>query len=246
HENEIAQSESYSGKRFANYWMHNGLITMNGQKMAKSLGNYLSVSDFLDKYKDPDILKIFFLSSHYRSPGDFTESSIIEAKMNKEKFNIFFKTIKEFISKSPKSLFKSRRKQFRFEKRELLEAKEKEFIKGMDDDFNTAYALGALFNIVNEGHWQIKEQKQWSPQEKVEFLKELVRLIKELGGILGLSFSQQAVSKELKKKIERKIGEREKARRNKDYQLADSIRKELLGQGVAIEDTEDGTKWRLK
>ncbi len=150
HENEIAQSEACSGKKFANYWMHNGLLSINGQKMAKSLGNYLSIPNFLAKYKDADILKIFFLSTHYRSPIDFTEESITAAKAAKERFSIFFNKAEEIASKVPST--SSKAVYLAHGHRRILESLKEEFEKAMDDDFNTALALAALFNTVTKGN----------------------------------------------------------------------------------------------
>lgn len=243
HENEIAQSESYSGGNFANYWMHNGLLTINGQKMAKSLGNYLTISDFLDKYKDPDILKIFFLSSHYRSPIDFTEESIITAKRAKERFNIFFDKAEEFVSRALSSSSKSIHLDEEHVK--VLEVLKEEFENAMDDDFNTPLALAALFNAVANGN-SVIDLEIPDVNYKALFLKELVKAIKALGDILGLTFGKETISSEFKKMIEDKLKERDEARKKKDYQLADDIRGEIQKLGVVIEDTKDGTKWRLK
>lgn len=239
HENEIAQSEAYSGKRFAKYWMHNGLLTINGQKMAKSLGNYLSISDFLGKYKDPDILKIFFLSSHYRSPVDFTEENIKAAKAAKERFSIFFNKAEEVISKPYKGVRLSK------DHRKILGTMKEEFEKAMDDDFNTALALAVLFNGVTKGNSIINSDKG-DGSKKAVFLSTLIKGIKELGGILGLSFAKETISAEFKKMIEEKLKARDDARTKKDYKTADKIRKELIGLGVIVEDTGTGTKWRLK
>ena len=243
HENEIAQSEACSGKRFANYWMHNGLLSINGQKMAKSLGNYLSISDFLTKHKDADILKIFFLSTHYRSPIDFTEESITAAKAAKERFSIFFNKAEEIASKVPSA--SSKAVYLAHGHRRILESLKEEFEKAMDDDFNTALALAALFNVVTKGNSVIDSDKG-DLGEKATFLEVLVKGIKELGGVLGLSFAKKDLSTEFKERIEGKLKEREEARKKKDYKKADQIRTELTGLGVIIEDTGTGTKWRLE
>lgn len=240
HENEIAQSESYSGKRFANYWLHNGLLTINGQKMAKSLGNYLSISDFLEKYKDSDILKLFFLSSHYRSPVDFTDENINAAKGAKERFAIFFDKAEELISKAP--VPEARRLQLKH--REVLKILKKEFEKAMNDDFNTPTALAALFNAITNGNSIISEEG--NIDEKAIFLNALLESIRELGAVLGLSFAKIAVSNEFKKMVEKMLKERDEARKKKDYKTADKIRRELISLGVIIDDTTTGTMWRLK
>jgi len=243
HENEIAQSVCHSGKRFANYWMHNGLLTINGQKMAKSLGNYLSITGFLRKYKDPDVLKLFFLSSHYRHPVDFTEENIIAAKAARDRFNIFFDKANAEIVKSRNLLPKAVR---------LIETHRKimgylsgDFESAMDDDFNTSLALAALFNAVTRGNNVIASEAA-DMDEKIAFLKELSGKIRELGGVLGLSFSKESAPVDLKNTVEERLKAREDARKNRDYKLADRIRDELTAMGVVIEDTKDGTKWRLR
>ncbi len=243
HENEVAQSEACSEKGFANYWMHNGLLSVNGQKMAKSLGNYVTISDFLAKYKDPDILKIFFLSTHYGSPVDFTEENITAAKAAKERFNIFFDKAEEMASKAISIPLRNEKMQK--ELSAMLDGVKEEFQKAMDDDFNTALAMAALFDAVKKGN-SIIDSKKFYMEEKIAYLKPLVGLLRELGDVLGLGFSQQDISPELEEAVKQKLKERDEARKNKDYELADKIRKELHDQGVVIEDTGTGTKWRLK
>lgn len=260
HENEIAQSESYSGKRFANYWMHNGLLTINGQKMAKSLGNYLSISEFLDRY-DADILKLFFLSAHYRSPVDFTEANIMQAKEAREKFMIFFDRAEEYISKTPAGRLNGRARRNMAES--ILKKPDgyindshrhglanipnvvtkKDFDEAMDDDFNTPQALSVLFLTVGFANGVMNAPPTY---EGASLLLTIVHQIRRLGGIMGLTFLQESVSNEVKEMIEGKLKMREGARRDKDYELADRIRKELSEQGVILEDTKDGTKWRLR
>jgi cysteinyl-tRNA synthetase len=241
HENEIAQSESYSGKRFANYWIHNGLLTINGQKMAKSMGNYLSISDFLHKYKDPDILKLFFLSAHYSSPVDFTDDNIKAAKSAKERFSIFFAEAEELISKVPVP----KAVRLKHKHREMFETLKKEFENAMDDNFNTPSALAALFNAVTKGN-SIISSGEGNVDEKAIFLNTLLESIRELGGVLGLSFAKVAISNEFKKMVEKMLKARKEARKKKDYKTADQIRMELTALGVIVEDAEASTKWRLR
>ncbi|MEE8359883.1 MAG: cysteine--tRNA ligase, partial [Candidatus Omnitrophota bacterium] len=142
HENEIAQSESYSGKRFANYWIHNGLLTIKSEKMAKSLGNFISIKDILDKHH-PEVLKFFLLSGHYHSPIDFTYAKMDEAKAARERFYILFDKIERV--ESLKALDGARGEEG-LRKIDDLKAK---FEEAMDDDFNTSLALGYLYEIVS-------------------------------------------------------------------------------------------------
>ncbi|MDD5680878.1 MAG: cysteine--tRNA ligase, partial [Candidatus Omnitrophica bacterium] len=208
HENEIAQSEG-AGKKFARYWMHNGLLTINSQKMAKSLGNFITISVFLEKYKDPDILKIFFLSSHYHMPVDFTDEAIEAAKAAVERFNIFFGTVEDFVSRNKAGSPKGADKEF-------LKAIHAEFEKAMDDDFNTARALAVLFEAVTAGNSMINSDK-FSPEKKAAFLNELVSQVKEMAKVLGLNFMKKDISGNMKKMIAEKMEARETARRKKDY-----------------------------
>lgn len=241
HENEIAQSEACSEKKFARYWLHNGLLTINGQKMAKSLGNFISISDFLAKYKDPDILKIFFLSSHYRSPVDYTEKNMDAAKAAKERIAIFFDKAEGLISKAPVP----RAERLKHGHREILETLKREFEKAMDDDFNTPSALAAIFNTVTKGN-SIIDSDEGHIDEKAIFLNAALEGIRELGGVLGLRFAKIAVSAEFKKMVEKMLKERDEARKKNDYESSDRIRAELASLGVILEDAKDGTKWRLK
>ena len=243
HENEIAQSECYSAKKFANYWMHNGLLTINGQKMAKSLGNYLSVSEFLERYRDPDILKLFFLFSHYRHPVDFTEEGIIAAKAAKERFIIFFDKAESLIAADANHTSKPVR--LAADQRKILEEVKEEFEKAMNDDFNTSLALAALFKALTKGNYLMASGESVTG-EKSAFMRELVDKIKGLGGVLGLSFEKIAVSGEFKNMVEDHLKAREQARKNKDYRFADEIRDTLKSYGVVIEDSKDGTKWRIE
>ena len=243
HENEIAQSEAHSGKKFANYWMHNGLLTVDGQKMAKSLGNYVSITEFLDKYKDGDVLKLFFLSSHYRHPVDFTEDNILAAKAAKERFKIFFDKAESEISKYRGSWSKPVR--LIGDHRKIMGYLTGDFEGAMDDDFNTPLALAALFNAVTRGNNVIASEGVDAGQNTL-FLRQVTDKIKELGRVLGLSFAERSAPNELQKMVEERLKTREEARERKDYKLADKIREELEGLGVVIEDTKGGTTWRLK
>jgi len=237
HENEIAQSEG-AGKKFARYWMHNGLLTINGQKMAKSLGNFITISDFLNKYKDPDILKIFFLSSHYHMPIDFTDEAVEAGKAAVERLNIFFDAAEDFIAENKAGVMACADK-------DILKTVRAEFEKAMDDDFNTARALAVVFDAVTKGNSVINSEGS-APGQGPEFLKGLVSEVKEMAGVIGLTFIKKDIPGGMKDMIEKKMGAREEARKKKDYKLADDIRKELESRGVIIEDTKHGPKWRLK
>ena len=141
HENEIAQAECLTGELFAKYWIHHGLLTINGQKMSKSLGNFVTIKDFLNKYKNPDLLKMFFLSAHYAHPVDYTEDKINEAKAALERiFILLDKVERKFPDAKPDNAYS-----IPFE---ITDLKDK-FVAAMDDDFNTPQGLGIVFDLVN-------------------------------------------------------------------------------------------------
>jgi cysteinyl-tRNA synthetase len=240
HENEIAQSEG-AGKKFARYWMHNGLLTINGEKMAKSAGNFVTIKDFLARHGDPDYLKLFFLSAHYRSPIDYTEEKILEAKKEKERFAILFEKINRILKLSairyPLNAKKSDGDLTRF-RRGCEQA--------MDDDFNTPSALAALFDLVTHAN-RLMHGKETLAKDELSAIAGAGALLLELGSVFGLDLSKEVARAQLGEgEIKTMIAERDKARLAKDFKKADSIRKDLDGMGVILEDTKDGTRWRVK
>jgi len=221
HENEIAQSEG-AGKKFARYWIHNGLLTINNEKMAKSLGNFISIKDFIAKYKDADYLKLLFLNTHYRHPVDYTEAKISEMKAQKERFGIFLKKASG-VTKS------------KGHKVTVAEEFKKKFEEAMDDDFNMPLALSSLFELVSFANKNIDDPYIASAARST---------LLELSNIFGLSLNTK--DKDLPATVEALIRERNEARTDKDYKRSDEIRKELAGMGVVLEDTKEGTTWRKK
>ncbi len=245
HENEIAQSEG-AGKKFARYWIHHGLLTINGQKMSKSLGNFVTVSDFLLQYKNANILKLFFLSTHYAHPVDYTEEKIKEAKSALERITILLGKIGQAAPSSPVL-------QFPGKKNKEIEDSKNEFIAAMDDDFNTPKALASIFNLANLTNKNIDD---------LDFIYNAKDALKELLELLGLSFKPEALhitiadsinlgdnmSLSLNENwIDKKINERINLKTEKKYSEADKIRKVLEEKGIILEDTKDGkTTWRRK
>ncbi len=225
HENEIAQSEG-AGERFARAWVHHGLLTINGQKMSKSLGNFVTVTDFLKKHSDPDLLKLLFLSAHYSHPVDYTEKKIEEAKQAHERIAIFLARCGQTlvgpggVSGGPPH---------------DIGTAEERFHAAMDDDFNTPQALAALFDLVSAGN---------KHSDEAPFLQHARELLHRLLNVLGLCFSGMAVS--LEENIQKLIDERDAARRCKDFARSDVIRRQLDDLGIIVEDTKDGTTWRKK
>jgi len=226
HENEIAQSEALSGKSFAKYWLHHGLLTINGQKMAKSAGNFVTIKDFIGKYKDVDILKLFFLSAHYSHPIDYNDKKIEETKEALARILILLGKIGR----------KGLKVGVRLKHQELKEMKEK-FIQAMDDDFNLPEGLAVIFEIVNLANKNIQD---------VEFASEARNLLWELKDIFALDLKKEITAKDLSSDIKGSIEERNAARKRGDFAEADRIRKDLEEQGIILEDTKDGTVWRRK
>jgi cysteinyl-tRNA synthetase len=225
HENEIAQSEG-AGNKFARYWIHHGLLTINGQKMSKSLGNFITVKDFLDKYKNADLLKLLFLSTHYSHPVDYTDEKIQEARQSLERISILQGKLDKPLTKKPASKLS----------RELEDVKDK-FIRAMDDDFNTPQALAAIFDLVNISNKNIDD---------MDFIYYAGLILKELTSIFGMDLEKLIGSKDLQASVEVLVNQRNQARKNKDFKRSDEIRKELEAQGIILEDTKDGTAWRRK
>ena len=209
HENETAQAEASTGKPFARYWIHHGLLTINSQKMSKSLGNFVTIKDFIAKYHDPDLLKLFFLSVHYSHPVDYTDEKIREAKQALERIDI----LKGKIKKVPGAL--------EHKKSEELEKIKEKFIQAMDDDFNTPQALASVFDLVTIANKNIGDH---------DFISGAGELLEELLGLLGLKAGSGVAGFSLvsDEEIKSMILEREKARREKNYALSDKIRKALL------------------
>jgi cysteinyl-tRNA synthetase len=224
HENEIAQSESYSGKTFAKYWIHHGLLTINNQKMSKSLGNFVTVQDILKKYS-PDVLKLLFLQAHYSSPVDFSWEKMEEMKTAYQRIIILISKIKTVRHKS---------------RDKNISVYQQQFIEAMDDNFNTSKALAALFDLVS------KCNKLIDGSDKTDVLGYGLSLIKEMADTLGLSFTQRSLKEISVSKIDEKIKLRLEYRKQKNFSQSDRIRKELEEKGIILEDTKNGTTWRRR
>lgn len=228
HENEIAQAEALTGKPFAKYWIHHGLLTINSQKMAKSLGNFITVKDFIEKYKNPDLLKVLFLSAHYSHPVDYTEERIVEAREALESIIILIDKIDK----------KARLMKHAHKKIEAIENIKNQFEEALNDDFNTPRALASIFELKTLANKNM---------EDAGFICVARVVIKELLLLLGISSEAKIeISALTSTEIKAKILERDQARQNKDYHLADTIRKNLELEGIILEDTKDGTTWRRK
>lgn len=229
HENEIAQSECANGKPFANYWMHNGYININNQKMSKSLGNFFTVRDIREKY-DGEVIRYFMLSAHYRNPINFSDTLMEQAKSAVERVYTCIDNL-EFL------LEKADEKSADEELVKKLSACEDKFKAAMDDDLNTADAIAAIFDIVYLANTEI------SKESGKEAIKAALGKIRELGAVLGLF--NKVKEKSLDAEVEELIAKRAEARANKDWATADAIRDKLKEMNIVLKDTPDGVKWSI-
>jgi cysteinyl-tRNA synthetase len=224
HENEIAQSEG-AGKKFARYWIHHGLLNINGQKMSKSLGNFVTVNDFMNTYGNPDFLKLFFLSTHYSHPIDYTNEKIEEARKQKTRFNEFFAKVNGWRLREGKSRVAASRTDLA-----AIDTICSKFHSSMDDDFNAPQALASLFELIDLGFGFVSLDKE-------EVFNCVKSKLETFFNIFGLKVIPK---QEIPEIIEKGIKERDEARRNKDFKKADEIRKELGRIGYVVSDTAGG------
>jgi cysteinyl-tRNA synthetase len=242
HEAEIAQMEATSGKKpLVRFWMHTGFLNVNGEKMSKSLGNFTTIRDMLQKF-DADSFRFFVLSSHYRSPIDFSESALDQSKKSLERIRQAAKAIEEELERTLPSAYDASSES------EVTDAGMAEsragFLDAMDNDFNTPYSLKAVFELVREVNRRINER---SISKKS--LIEAGQLLDDFGRILGISFSP-ALARQSESSgnnedmtgnlIELLIDVRQKLRERKDWTLADEIRNRLNEQGIVLEDVKVG------
>jgi cysteinyl-tRNA synthetase len=262
HENEIAQAEVATGKNFANYWMHIGLLTVDGEKMSKSIGNIVNVKDLLKKW-DAEIVRFFFVQTHYRSPPDFNEKGLKNAEKGltrihrlKEKLEKLSKNVKAH-KLDEKSLNKDEKNCLK-----IINDFKSEFEAAMDDDFNTPQAVSVIFEFVNRANKFFEEDVK--PNEML--CKLALDTLTKLGNVLtlfqpslvkseGLEDELQKIVMKYQKDVKEKnidklmdllLEVRENARKKKDWNTADNIRKELDEIGFEIQDTDDGPVWRKK
>ncbi|OPZ92339.1 MAG: Cysteine--tRNA ligase [Firmicutes bacterium ADurb.Bin419] len=233
HENEIAQSEAANGKPFARYWMHNGFINVNNEKMSKSAGNFFTVRDIAEKF-DYEVIRFFMLSAHYRSPINFSADLLEQAQNGLERI---YNCLENLLYLGEHAQEKELTDEEKALQSRLLEIKDK-FIEGMEDDINTADAIAAIFDMVKEVNSNITASTN-SSREIIEFSHSL---IKELGGVLGIGQKQK--ENDLDSEIEELISQRQQARKEKNWKLSDEIRDKLKGMGIVLEDTPQGVKWK--
>ena len=231
HENEIAQSEAANGKEFARYWMHNAFLNIDNRKMSKSLGNFRTVREISEQY-DLQVLRFFMMSAHYRSPLNFSAELMEASKNGLERIVNAAENLKFYLKNA--------------QTEKLMEEEEKAFAqtdgfvaafeKAMDDDFNTADALAAVFDLVKFINTSAGENSSKA------YLENLLKLLKKLTDVLGLIVDKK--EELLDEEIENLIQERQAARKAKDFAKADAIRDELAQKGIILEDTREGVKWK--
>lgn len=234
HENEIAQSETHSGKKFANYWMHNGMIQVDGTKMSKSLGNFFTLHDIKKEY-DLMVIRFWLLSAGYRLPINFTREIIEQAKNSLDRLNNSKFRMDELLETTSGSL-KDEEKVYLND----LKTFEEDFRKAMDDDLNTPDALTVLFDISKFANIKL------SKDSSKELVEKTLDLFLKLENALGLENRKKKSEDIDEALIESKIEERKQAKKAKDFAKADQIRDELDSMGIILKDTRDGTKWELK
>lgn len=228
HENEIAQSECAHGKTFANYWLHNGYINVNNQKMSKSLGNFFTVRDVVKEF-EYIVIRFFMLSAHYRNPINFSHDLLMQAQSGLERINTCIDNLR-FLSNSAND-DASCEKDI-----QALDGLKDNFIKAMDDDINTADAISVIFDIVKYANTNFDEN---TSKKTLEYT---VSLLEELMNVLGIL--KEDAKDFLDSDIEALIEERNNARKNKDFKRADEIRDMLKDAGIILEDTRGGVKWK--
>ncbi len=230
HENEIAQSEALTGKTFANYWLHNGYIQIDNEKMSKSLGNFVLVHDII-KQIDPQVLRFFMLSVHYRNPINFSQELLESAKSGLERIRTAYENL-SYRKESSTGLTDSNENWFK-----IIEEIQEQFIVEMDDDINTANAISVLFDLAKQANIYLREN-QTSPEVIHAFMKQF----ENLAGVLGIILQKE--KELLDEEIEELLQKRIDARKNRDFALADQIRDQLKDMNIVLEDTPQGTRWK--
>ena len=230
HENEIAQSECCNGKIFAKYWMHNGFLNIDNRKMSKSLGNFRTVREISQQY-DLQVLRFFMLNAHYRSPLNFSADLMEAAKNSLERIVEGAARLKDRKAANTESMTEAEKLLL-----QQADAFREKFEAAMDDDFNTADALAAIFELVKFANTNVDELSSG------EFAGNLLDLLVKLSDVLGLIVLKKEEA--LDSNIEELIEQRQAARKARDFAKADEIRDKLLEMGIELKDTREGVKWK--
>jgi len=255
HENEIAQSEALTGKPFAKYWVHNGFITIDKGKMSKSLGNFFTIREVLAKY-DPEVVRLFLLSSHYRSPIEFSSEQLRDAESSLDRYYSTIARINEFLSVAGSVGIRAKKTASApgNELASALDAFKDRFDEAMDDDFNTALAMGHIFEVIRVIN-KFLDTKPAGDDMQCR-MEEAINILHAAGSVLNLfNRTPDRWNLDLLETrkiplsgpgIEKRIADRQKARESKDWALADTIRKDLEDSGILLEDKKNGTGWKVK
>jgi cysteinyl-tRNA synthetase len=243
HENEIAQSESISGEPFVKYWIHNGFVNINQEKMSKSLGNFLMIKDILKTYH-PEVVRLFLLSNHYRSPIDFTEKAMDEARRGLDKmYGLLLRVDKTMGLESNQDI----------EPGDCWQ----QFCEAMDDDFNSARGIGTIFDTVRTVNRLLDQHENNGSEQIKQTIQYALADIRRTGNILGILLEKPAVyfDKKQTQVLEQKsvdptmiakmVEERSAARKAKNWKKADQIRNQLVDMDVILEDRAEGTVWKI-
>ncbi len=231
HENEIAQSEAANGKEFAKYWLHNGFLNIDNRKMSKSLGNFFTVREISEKY-DLQVLRFFMLSAHYRSPLNFSAELMESAKNGLERIVTAAENLRFLMKNAQAEAMNESEKEAVAKTREYVEG----FEKAMDDDFNTADAVAAVFELVKYANTTA------DGDSSKEYLQGILDVLGKLTDVLGIIVEKK--EELLDADIEALIEERQAARKEKNFARADEIRDELLARGIILKDTREGVQWK--
>lgn len=231
HENEIAQSEARTGKTFANYWMHSAFVNVNNQKMSKSLNNFFTAREILEKY-DPDIIRLFMLSGHYRTQINFSIEVLESTKAAMERLYNSIGNLENLLDEVKLEQLAEKEKDYI----KVLNSYKEKYIEKMDDDFNTADAISIIFDLVRDINTNL------GINSSKKLVKYSLNLIRELGNPLGIL--QKSTKLSLEEEIEKLIERRQQARKSKDWSLADEIRDNLKNRGIILEDTPQGVRWK--
>lgn len=244
HENEIAQSEGAFGKQYVKYWIHNGFVNIDHEKMSKSLGNFKMIKDVIQSYH-PEAIRLFLLSNHYRSPIDFTEKSMDEAGSGLDKIYALLNRIDEYLKDSATE---------NYEESDLW----LHFRDAMDDDFNTARGIGILFDTVRKTNRLLDNPTTENDKEIFNTLQAIRSDMRKIGEVIGILNETPSGYFEKKKSsavesasldtkvIDQMVKDRVEARKTKDFAKADRIRKELEDMNIVLEDRPDGTVWKIQ